>query len=75
MIVKWVIVAVVFAGEVPIQRHVLFFDPDVVKTEADCNAKIAELKTLNQLADIWAKCLEVKRDAKPQRAPPGRSQD
>ena len=68
MTLKWLIVVLVFAGDIPMDRKVFLLDPDVTKTEADCRGDLEKLRFAAKEAsvDLWADCIEVKR------APPGK---
>jgi hypothetical protein len=70
---KWLIVAALFMGDVPLNLKAFALDPENVKTAADCQRELdamqKEAKALS--ADIWGACVEVKRDVKPQSAPRG----
>lgn len=72
MIIKWIVVAFAFMGDVPANSRIFLLDPEVVKTEADCRAEIAKLaeKARKSEVDLWAECVEVKRAPPPMRDAP-----
>lgn len=66
MTLKWIIVAVLFAGEVPVNSKLFALDPDKVKTEAECRKVVEELaeEVKKAEAELWATCVQVKRPVK-----------
>ena len=73
MMLKWIIVVIVFVGDVPVDRRVLWLDPDKVTTQSECRGWADKLVNVGKEndAEVWAECIEVKRDVKPQKAPLG----
>jgi hypothetical protein len=69
MIVKWIIVALAFVGDVPTNSRIFLLDPDIVKSEADCRAEIEKLAVSAKKhdVDLWAECIEIKRSPPPMR--------
>lgn len=70
---KWLIVAIAFVGDVPINSKIFTLDPAEVQTAERCQKDADDLiaRGKERGVEIWAACLEVKRDVKPQSHPGG----
>lgn len=67
MILKWCVVVVLLMGDVPLHRQLFLFDPEEVKTEADCQKLVAELienvKKERPGVTVKAKCVDIEHKA------------
>lgn len=76
---KWLIVAILFVGDTPVNSKIFPLDPGSYKTLADCEKELADFKAeaKENKADVWAACIEVKRDGKSNPLPsvPGTKRD
>jgi hypothetical protein len=60
---KWLVVVVLFFGDVPTSSKIFRLDPERVKTAADCEVERFEMMELaaKMKADAWMACVEVQR--------------
>lgn len=64
MIIKWIIVAIAFHGLFPTNSKIFTLDPERYATASDCQKEADDLraKGAEKGVEIWAVCLEVKRE-------------
>lgn len=60
----WIIVAIFFIGDAPMNSKLFALDPEQVKTQAECRVELAKLLEIakKREADMWAECVEVKHE-------------
>lgn len=63
---KWIIVAISFYGDIPTNSKIFTLDPETFATEEACKTEAAGMVEYAKIrgVDVWAHCAEVKRPEK-----------